>query len=265
MTVSDLSDSGDWIPSPEFNYKPKLFNHPRNKDSSKENMPPLESIIMPIFNTGEQEFLYRTEKLLDTRNTWESHVAQQILLPRTSSPTHTDKQPGSLEQLEVDTGDDMDIRDFSERPMNDMRPPKPLRKTKAYIIDIIPPPGCPNYIVMSHVAMGIPKPPLPEIRTLLTEKRKVPIGWLACLKRSPPKATFNNNDIYAKSTNDGENFYEEPQESKTNEEEHEPKEKNMKIFYKLNVNYHTNVTSTPHEEEFSNQNYEAIKDHETAL
>ena len=39
----------------------------------------------------------------------------------------------------------------------------------------------------------------------------------------------------------------------------------MKIFYKLNVNDHTDVTSTPHEEEFSNQNYEAIEDHETAL
>ena len=193
-------------------------------------MPPLQSITTPIFNTGEQEFLNRTEKLLDTRNTWESHVAQQIPLPRPSSTTHTDKQLGSLEQLEVDTGDDMDIRDFSERPTNDMRPPKPPRKTKAYIMDIIPPPRCPDYMVMNHMVMGIPKPPLPEIRTLLMEKRKVPIRWPACLKRSPPKATFNNNDIYAKSTDGGENFYEEPHESKTNEKEHESKEKNMKIF-----------------------------------
>ena len=69
---------------------------------------------MPIFNTGEQEFLNRTEKLLDTRNTWESHVAQQILLPRTSSLMHTDKQLGSLEQLEVNTGWDIDIRLFRE-------------------------------------------------------------------------------------------------------------------------------------------------------
>ena len=61
MTVSYLSDSGDWIPSPEFNYKPKLFDDPRNSDSSKENMPPLEPIAMPIFNTGEQELLNRTE------------------------------------------------------------------------------------------------------------------------------------------------------------------------------------------------------------
>ena len=26
MTVSDLSDSGDWLPSPEPNYRPKLFD-----------------------------------------------------------------------------------------------------------------------------------------------------------------------------------------------------------------------------------------------
>ena len=206
---------------------------------------------MPIFNTGEQEFLNRTEKLLDIRNTWESHVAQQIPLPRTRSPIHTDKQTGSLEQLEVDTGEDIDIRDFSQRQVNDTRPAKPPRKTKVHLMDIIPPPGCPDYMAMNHMVMGIPKTSLPEIRTLLMEKRKVPIRWPVCLKRSPPKAAFNNNDIYAKSTDDGENFYEEPKESKTNEEKHNPKEKNMKIFYKLNVNDHTNITSTPCEEEFS--------------
>ena len=100
----------------------------------------------------------------------------------------------------MDTGDDVDIRDFSERPTDDMRPPKPLGKTKAYIMDIIPPPGCPDYMAMNHGVMVIPKPPLPEIRSLLTEKRKAPIGWPACLNRSPPKVAFNNDDIYAKST-----------------------------------------------------------------
>ena len=137
MTVSDLLDSGDWLPSPEPNYGPKLFDDPRNPDSSKENMPPLEPILMSVFNAGEREFLNKMEKLLGTGNNWEAHVAQQILLPRTSSPTHTNKQPGSLEQLEVFTEDEMDIREFSERPANDMRPPKPTRKTKAYIQDLI--------------------------------------------------------------------------------------------------------------------------------
>ena len=265
MTVSDLLDSGDWLPSPEFNYKSKLFDDPRNPESSKENMPSLEPIPMSIFNAGEQEFLNKTEKLLGTGDNWESHMAQQIPLPRTSSATHTDKQRGSLEQLEVVTEDDMDIGEFSERPTNDMRPPKPPRKTKAYIMDIIPPPGCPDYMAMNHTVMGIPKLPLLEIRNLLTEKGKVPIGWPTCLKRSPPKAAFNNNDIYAKNMGNGENFYEESQESRATEEEQEPKEKNMKIFYKLSVNNNTNITSTPHEEGFSDQNYEAIEDHKTAL
>ena len=120
-------------------------------------------------------------------------------------------------------------------------------------------------MMMNHAVMGIPKPPLLEIRSLLTEKRKVPIRLPTCLKRSPPKAAFNNNDIYAKNMENGENFYEEPQESRATEEEQEPNENNMKIFYKLNVNDNTNITSTPHEEEFSDQNYEMIEDHVTAL
>ena len=146
------------------------------------------------------------EKLLEKGINWEAHVAQQILLPRTSPPTQPNKQLGSLEQLEVFTEDKMDIRDFSERPTNDMRPPKPPRKTKAYIQDLIPPSKYPDYMEMNHTVMGIPKPPMPEIRSLLMDKRKVLIRWPACLKRSPPKATFNNNDIYTKSTESGENL-----------------------------------------------------------
>ena len=104
---------------------------------------------------------------------------------------------------------------------------------------------------MNHPVMGNPRPPLPEIRSLLMDKRKVLIGWPVCLKRSPPKAAFNNNNIYAKSTENVENLYEEPQESKATEEEQEPKKKNMQVFYKLNVNDNPNVTSTPCKEEFN--------------
>ena len=39
----------------------------------------------------------------------------------------------------------------------------------------------------------------------------------------------------------------------------------MRVFYKLNVNENTNVTSTPQKEEFNYQNYEAIEDHKTTL
>ena len=143
LTAGNSSDSGAWFPTPESGYRPKLFNDPRNPDSSKENMPPLEPAPMAVFNVEEKNFLDRTEKLIGTDNNWEAHVVQQISLPRTSSSSPNNKQPGSLEQLETFTEDDIDIRDFSERPTNNMRPPKPPRKTKAYILDIIPPPGCP--------------------------------------------------------------------------------------------------------------------------
>ena len=54
MTVSDLLDSEDWLPSPEPNYRPKLFDDPRNQDSSKENMPPLEPVqcLFSMLGTG---------------------------------------------------------------------------------------------------------------------------------------------------------------------------------------------------------------------
>ena len=114
-------------------------------------------------------------------------------------------------------------------------------------------------MAMNHMVMGILKPSLPEIRSLLTEKKKVPIGWPACMKRSPPKAAFNNNDIYAKSTKTGKNLYEEPQESRVTEEEQELKRKHLRVFYKLNINENTNITSTPEEEEYDDQNCKAIE------
>ena len=60
-------------------------------------------------------------------------------------------------------------------------------------------------------------------------------------------------------------MYEKPQENRAAEEEQEPKEKNMKVFYKLNINDNTNITSAPYDEEYDDQNYEAIKNRETAL
>ena len=125
----------------------------------------------------------------------------------------------------------MDIQDFSKRLTNDLRLPKPPGKSNVILQNLIPPPGCSDYVAMNHAVMGIPKPTLPEIRAILPERKKVPRGWPTCLKRSPPKATFHNNDIYAKSTESSENFYEECQEK--TQEEQGPKEKNMWVFYKF--------------------------------
>ena len=178
LTPSVFSDSGAWLPTPEFNYRPKLFDDPRNSHSSKENMPPLESAPMPMLSVQESNFFDQTEKLLGKDNRWEAHIAQQVPLPRTSSPCPSSSQTGSLEQLETVPEDDVDVRDFSERPTNDLRPPKTSRKTKVMHQNLIPPPGCPDYIAMNHTVMSIPKPPLPEIRGILPERKKVPRGWL---------------------------------------------------------------------------------------
>ena len=197
------------------------------------------------------------DRLLGKDHTWKTHVAQQVPLPRTSSPCPSISQPRSMEQLETMMEDDMDIRDFSERLANDLRPPKLPRKTKVICQNLIPPPGCPDYVAVNHAVMGIPKPTLLEIRLFLPEKKNVPRGWPTCLKRPPPKATFQNNDIYARGTKSSENLHEEPQEMKIQEEQG-PKEKNMHVFYKLNVNENGDVTPILREEEFDDRNYESV-------
>ena len=127
---SATSDSGPWLPTPtEFQYRPKIFNDPRNVSSDKENTPPLESVTTLTFsnlNIMEDKFCNRTETLLGKETKWEAHVAQQIPLPRSSSP-YPDDRPGALEQLEPETDNDIDVMDYMERPVNDRRPPKPKK------------------------------------------------------------------------------------------------------------------------------------------
>ena len=144
LSPSLTSDSGPWLPTPEFDYKPKLFNDPSNSHSSKENMLPLKPAPIPVLNIEESDFLDWTEKLLRKDNKWEAHVAQQVPLPRTSSPYPKDDWPGSLEQLDPGSEDVMDVRDLSERPTNDQRPPKLPRKTKVMLQNLIPPSRLPR-------------------------------------------------------------------------------------------------------------------------
>ena len=222
LTPSVTSDSGPWLPTPSLNISQKLFDDPRASHSNKENMPPLESVPMPTLNIEESDFLDRTEKLLRKDKQWKAHVALQVLLPRSSSPYPKDNQPSSLEQLEPESEDDMDVRDSLKDPLR-QRPPKPPRKPKVMLQNLVPPPGCQDYMTMAVSVMGIPKPQFTEVRGIIPEKKKVPRGWPICLKRSPPKATFHNNDIYLKSADSSENHYEEPK--KKTQEEHGPQGK----------------------------------------
>ena len=44
-----------------------------------------------------------------------------------------------------------------------------------------------------------------------------------------------------------------------------PKRKNMIVLSKLNVKENVDITSTPHEEEYDEQNYKSVEEWETAL
>ena len=171
-----ISDSGLWLLTPEFEHKPKLFNDPRNASSDKENMPPLEPIPMSVLNIKESDFLDRTKKLLEKNMKWEAHIAQQIPLPRSSSPC-PENRPGSLEQLEPEMDDDMDVKDFSERLANDKRPPKPKSGPRLMIQNFFPSQlTCPNYVAMTAAAAAAEptKPPIKEVRGILPENNMVP-------------------------------------------------------------------------------------------
>ena len=71
------------------------------------------------------------------------------------------------------------------------------------------PQTCPDYITMTAAAESTKQPPQ-KVRGILPEKKKMPHGWPACLKRLPPKVDFQNNDIYMVHTSNEEQHYEEP-------------------------------------------------------
>ena len=103
---------------------------------------------------------------------------------------------------------------------------------------------------MNAVAAAPAKPHRTRIWGLLPDKRKVPHGWPACLRRQPPRVAFRNNDIYM--VNDEEvDIYEEL------------RERHPKVLYKLKVCDDPASTNMPHKEEYNDDNYESID--ETAV
>ena len=83
-------------------------------------------------------------------------------------------------------------------------------------------------------------------------REEYPTDGPSCLKKQPPRVAFKNNDIYM--IND--------EESDTYEE---PKERNLRVMYKLKVSKDPTSKNMPHEEEFDDDNYESIKEKETAV
>ena len=185
---------------------------------------------------------------------WEASVVRNIIMtPRASSPYL--KQASTLEDLEPDTDDDIiDVTDYSERPVNDKRSPRPKQtgtthtKTQGHCPT---PQNSPIYVAMNATSAAAPtKPHRTEIWGILPDKRRAPHGWPACLRKQPPKVAFKNNNIYMVDDEEGDIYK-------------EPRERHPKVLYKLKVCKNPASKNMPHEEEYDDDNYESID--ETAV
>ena len=237
--ISVTSDSGQ-CPSPtEHEYRPKYFEEPECLDSDKENMPPIESITPPSLKNLSLEEENEDNNNEHEATSWEASVAHNIdLLPRSSSP-YPKKKTRTLEDLETDTDDNMvDMTNFFDRPQNERRSPRPNSE------QCPTPQNSPTHIPRSSVPAPPTSPMKPhrnEIRGVLPDKRRVPRGWLACLRRQPPRVAFQNNDIYV-----------------IDDEYEEPRERHPKVQYRLKLADNPAAENMPHEADYSDNNYESI-------
>ena len=82
-----------------------------------------------------------------------------------------------LEDLEPDTDDDIiDITDYSERPTNDKRSPRPKQTDITHEGHCPTPQNSPTYLSMNAAAAAPAKPHRTEVQGILPDKRKVPNG-----------------------------------------------------------------------------------------
>ena len=128
------------------------------------------------------------------------------------------KKTSTLEDLETDTDNNMvDMTDFFKRPPNKKRSPRP-KQANSNQEQCPTPQNSPTHTPKSSVTATSPtKPHRNEIWGILPDKRRVPHGWPACLRRQPPRVAFRNNDIYIID----------------DEEYEEPRERHPKVQYKL--------------------------------
>ena len=89
------------------------------------------------------------------------------------------RKTSTLEDLEPDIDKDIiDVMDYSERPSNDKRSPRPKQpdSTQGHCPT---PQNSPTYLTMNALAAAPVKPHRTEIQGILLDKRKVPCGWPA--------------------------------------------------------------------------------------
>ena len=171
------------------------------------------------------------------------------LAPRSSSP-YPKKNTHTLEDLETDTVNNMvNMTGFFDRPQNEKRSPRP--KPVEHNSEQCPTPqNSPTHLPKSSVPttpISPTKPDRNEIWGILPDKRRVPCGWPACLRRQPPRVAFQINNIYVVD----------------DEEYEEPRERHPKVQYKLKITDNPAAQNMPHEEDYSDNNYESID--ETAI
>ena len=205
-------------------------------------MPPIESITPPsLKNLSLEE--ENNENNEHEATSWEVNVAQNLdLLPRSSSP-YQKRKTHTLEDLETDTDDNMvDMMDFFDRPQNEKRSPRP-KQAETESEQCPTPQNSPTHTPKSSVSTTPPaKPHKNEVQGILLDKRRVPLGRPACLRRQPPRVAFRNNDIYVVEDEDYE----------------EPKERHPKVQYKLRLCDSQAAQNMTHEEDFDDNNYESI-------
>ena len=107
------------------------------------------------------------------------------------------------------------------------------------------PQSSPTYLSMDTAATAPVKTHRTEFWEILPDKRKVPHGWPACLRRQPPRVAFKNNDIYMINDEEGNNY-------------EEPRERCPKVQYKLKICNNPASKNMPHREEYDDNNYESI-------
>ena len=105
---------------------------------------------------------------------------------------------------------------------------------------------------MNAAAAISAKPHRTEIWGILPDKRRIPHGWPTCLKKQPPRVAFKNNDIYMINGKESDTY-------------EEPKERNLRVVYKLKVSKDPTSKNMPHEEEFNDDNCESIEEKGTAV
>ena len=111
------------------------------------------------------------------------------------------------------------------------------------------PQNSPTYLAMNAASATSANPHRTEIWGILPDKRRIPCGWPTCLKKQSPRVAFKNNDIYMINDKESDTYK-------------EPKERNLRVVYKLKVSEDPTSKIMPHEEEFDDDNYESIGEKE---